>query len=152
MPPICPTAITKPFNAIDIKVIAIVKTQAHPLPAKSPQATIKLAIDIPIRSPRIRPMYLLSNKKTELLGSTTSVPFTFIVILPPLLVVSLISTCSSSGAIRMNPIPPTRKRIPPIIRSIAIIVIPIGLLLSNSNCITYGRIKMFSIKCKIRIL
>ena len=92
MPEISPTTIINPFNAMDIVVIVIVKTQAHPLPLNRPHATRKLAIEIPISIPPIRPIYRPSNTKTELLGSTISVPFTFIVILPSLFVVSLISS------------------------------------------------------------
>ena len=89
MPPISPTTILNPFNAIDIIVIVIVKTQAHPLPLKRPHATRKLAIEIPISIPPIRPIYRISNTVTEPLGSVAiSVPFTFIVIFPSLLGVS----------------------------------------------------------------
>ena len=51
---------------MDIVVIVIVKTQAHPLPLKRPHATRKLAIEIPISIPPIRPIYRPSNTKTEL--------------------------------------------------------------------------------------
>lgn len=45
--------------------------------------------------------------------------------------ISLRSSWPNSGAITKKPVPPIRRRIPPIIISIAIIVTPIGLLLSN---------------------
>jgi len=113
-------------------VIMIVTIQAHTLPFNRPHATTKLAIPRTINIPPITPINPQSTNNV-LFGMVTLVPLTTnereeLEVLVP----SFTLICPINGANATRPIPPIRRRIPPIIVRIAINVTPVGRFPSKS--------------------
>lgn len=111
----------------------IVTIHAQPLPVSRPHATTNPAIPITISIPPIIPKNP-PNKKSALRGIVTSVPLMFRENEEfDGLLLSLMLTWLIMGAKATNAIPPNKRRIPPIIASIAITVTPTGRFVSKSN-------------------